>query len=122
LGLSAMEIRQGQGALRITTSRGDKLEGEAARLVLAQQLGFAPPLDALRYWILGVPAPGDAATAEVRDAAGVLTAFSQQGWQLQFEEFRPQPTARGAVQVPARLLAQHAELRLRLVVDSWQLN
>jgi outer membrane lipoprotein LolB len=122
LGLGATEIHFERDALRIMTSRGDKLEGEAAQQVLAQQLGFTPPLGALRYWVLGLPAPFEATSGEVRDAAGLLTAFEQQDWKLQFEEFRPQATAQGTVQVPIRLLAERADLRLRLIIDSWDLQ
>jgi outer membrane lipoprotein LolB len=122
LGLGATEIHFERDALRITTSRGDNLEGEAAQQVLAQQLGFTPPLGALRYWVLGVPTPDAAITGEVRDAAGQLTAFEQQDWKLQFEEFAPQATAQGTVQVPTRLLAQRANLRMRLIIDNWDLQ
>jgi outer membrane lipoprotein LolB len=122
LGLGATEIHFERDALRITTSRGDKLEGEAAQQVLAQQLGFTPPLGALRYWVLGVPTPDNAITGEVRDASGLLTAFEQEDWKLQFEEFRPQATVQGTVQVPTRLLAERANLRLRLIIDNWDLQ
>ncbi len=41
-----------------SSSRGDRLDNDAARAELTNRLGFDPPIDSLRYWVLGVPEPG----------------------------------------------------------------
>ena len=77
---------------------------EAARRggpgLIQEQLGFAPPLDALRYWLLGLPAPGDA--QESRSPGGQLLSLTQQGWLVEYQEYQPQHAAAGTVSLPRR--------------------
>ena len=55
-----------------------------AREGLTQQdSGFDPPLDSLRYWVLGVPEPGHPAQ-ESLDALQRLASLEQDGWQIQY--------------------------------------
>src|SRR5215475_12180995 len=58
LGAGGVQVTSDGSNLSIVTSRGDRLDNDAARAELANRLGFDPPLVSLRYWILGVPEPG----------------------------------------------------------------
>src|SRR5215470_19433215 len=58
LGAGGVQVTSDGTAVSIVTSRGDRLDSDAARAELANRLGFDPPLNSLRYWILGVPEPG----------------------------------------------------------------
>src|SRR6185436_19302472 len=60
LGIGGLRVLLEGEELQIATSRGEKLDGEAARAELERRLGFALPLAELRWWLLGIPAPGDA--------------------------------------------------------------
>ncbi|MGC4028621.1 MAG: lipoprotein insertase outer membrane protein LolB [Steroidobacteraceae bacterium] len=121
LGLGATRVRLGAGALSITTSRGEQLEGDAALAALGTQVGIQPPLAQLRYWVLGLPAP-DSVAEESLDAGGRLAGLAQQGWTVSFNEYRAQRLPQGQVQLPRRLTASHADLRLRMVIDKWNLQ
>lgn len=120
LGMGATQVRIGGDTLSITTSRGEQLEGEAARSALEEQLGMTVPFASLRYWVLGLPAPGSEARQSL-DETGRLAALSQQGWAVTFDEYRVQGAAQGQVSLPRRLTARRDELRLRLVIDRWKL-
>jgi outer membrane lipoprotein LolB len=122
LGAGAMEIHYADGQLHIAGSRGESFAGDDANRLLEQQLGFVPPVDALRYWILGVPAPGGEVSADTTDASGNLSTFSQLGWVLHIDALRPESTALGEVLVPTRLTATRGTLRLRMVMDRWTLG
>ncbi len=121
LGAGGLQVDYSPLQLRVT-SRGDTLVNAEAEQMLARELGFLPPFDALRYWIRGLPAPGTEAAVETLDAAGVLQQLEQQGWMIQFERHVAVNTAAGTVQLPARLTATRDGLRLRLVVDRWRLK
>lgn len=108
--------------LRVTDSRGNTNEGDSARDILSAQLGFVPPFDALRYWVLGLVAPGEPPVSPGLDAEGRITEMWQQGWHIQFERWASQATRAGAVRLPQRLTATRADLRLRLFVDHWKLS
>lgn len=57
-----------------------------AEAVLAQRSGWRLPLAALRYWVLGVPAP-ELAEAHQLDAQGRLLSLAQAGWTLRYSEY-----------------------------------
>ena len=61
LGIGGLRVVLEGEDLQIATSRGEKLDGDAARAELERRLGFALPLAELRWWLLGIPAPGEAA-------------------------------------------------------------
>lgn len=86
----------------------DALEPE-----LVARLGFPLPLDPLRYWVLGVPAPG-------RPADGRGGDFRQDGWQVTVAEFVPVAGAPGPL--PARLTLTRDTTRIRVVVDRWRVG
>ena len=59
LGIGGMRVALDGEQLSITTSGGEHLDGAAARAELEQRLGFELPLAELRWWLLGIPAPGE---------------------------------------------------------------
>ena len=75
------------------------------------RLGFPLPLEPLRYWVLGVPAPE-------LPSAGVGADFDQSGWHVAVTEFAAVAGAPGPL--PARLELTRSSTRIRLVVDHWQ--
>jgi outer membrane lipoprotein LolB len=119
LGSGSLQLQFGEGRLSIE-SRGQKLEDAAAEDSMKEQLGFAPPLDALRYWLLGLAAPGEA--QESRGPGGQLQSLTQRGWLVEYQEYQPQQSREGKVSLPVRLRATREDLRLRVVVDSWRLD
>lgn len=121
LGAGSLRLKFDDEHLHVETSRGQVLEGEEARGALQDQLGFAPPLEALRYWLLGLQAPG-ADAMEERNLDGQLLWLTQHGWRVEYQEFLPQSSAQGALLLPRRLRATREDLRLRVVIDSWRLD
>ena len=101
--------------MNVSTSRGEKLDGPAARDELERKLGFALPLNELRWWLLGIPAPGDANVNQ--DAgSGEIRDFLQNGWRVSINTRAP---ALGFA-LPLRLTAEREGARMKLLVDRWQ--
>jgi outer membrane lipoprotein LolB len=122
--LIALDGPFGAGGLRValdgadfalTTSRGERLDGPAARDALERQLGFALPVQSMRYWLLGVPVPGQPADERLDDRLGRLSGLAQDGWQVEYPDYAQ--TADGPR--PRRLTATRGDARMRLVVESW---
>jgi outer membrane lipoprotein LolB len=100
----------------IRDNRGDvKTSRDAAGLV-RQELGFAVPLARLHYWVICVPRPARDAVPRY-DSAGLLRELKQEGWSLAYEQF---VSAQGVV-LPQKLSAQGDEMKLKLVVDEWEI-
>ncbi len=114
LGAGGVQVTSDGAAVSIVTSRGERLENDAARAELTNRLGFDPPLDSLRYWILGVPEPGRDAQ-ESLDPQQRLATLQQDGWQIRYTDYM----SVGGEWLPSKLTLQRQGVRLRVVVDGW---
>ncbi|MGH8264051.1 MAG: lipoprotein insertase outer membrane protein LolB [Steroidobacteraceae bacterium] len=114
LGAGALEIALDGDKLRVKTSRGEALDGDEARQLIEDRLGAALPLDAMRYWLLGVAAPGSEANETLGDNQR-LAALSQQGWDVHFAEYQP---VAGDL-LPARVDAVRAGVKVKLRIARW---
>ncbi|MBK7115979.1 MAG: outer membrane lipoprotein LolB [Proteobacteria bacterium] len=121
-GAGALQLRFDGAGLTVTTSNGQVLAGDDATLALRQQLGFDPPLAELRRWLLADAAPPEASARVEVGANGRPATLQQQDWQIAFEDYRAQTVKGATVQMPRRIIATRADVRLRLVVDRWQLG
>jgi outer membrane lipoprotein LolB len=122
LGVGSLQLEYSAARLRLQSSRGLRLVDDEAEQVLVRELGFVPPFDALRYWIRGLPAPGDAAAQETRDADGMLQELQQQGWHVRYDRRVTVNTRAGALQLPQKLTATRDALQLKLVIDRWRIK
>ncbi len=117
LGVGGMQIRAQGSRLDVTTSRGEHISDAAAHTELATRLGFDVPIASLRYWVLGVPDPGSAADPVLDPGQQRLAALSQDGWHISYDSY----TATAAGNLPARLTLEREQVRVRLLVQDWQL-
>lgn len=113
----ALRVRLGPAGLLLEDGRGGRLEDEEARRFLADRLGTDLPLGALRYWMLGTPAPGEP-YSEVIGPDGRPSAFDQAGWRVEIARYAPAPA--GAL--PASLKAERGPARVKLVVSRWEIG
>jgi outer membrane lipoprotein LolB len=102
--------------IRIESGNAPPIEVEApfAELepTLVARLGFPLPLSALRYWLLGVPAP------EPQVAIGPDGAFEQLGWRIEPRGFAVAADAPGPL--PGQVQLSRGTTRIRVLVDLWQ--
>jgi outer membrane lipoprotein LolB len=115
LGAGALQVTSDGRSLAVTDGEGRHLDTEQAQVLLRKRLGADLPLGELRYWMLGVPSPGS--PASVADAAEPpRRVIEQSGWRIGYDSFRPA----AGVSLPERFTASQGGVRLRVVVDDWQ--
>ena len=115
LGIGGVRVEiEGEG-IEIATSRGEKLDGQAARDELERRLGFELPLNELRWWLLGIPAPGEAAVNQ-DSGSGEIRDFTQSGWHVSVNTRAPGL----GFSMPQRLTAEREGARLKLFVQAWE--
>lgn len=112
----------GIGAATIS-GRGRQVEIRSAKGVFTTQdpeadirkrLGWSFPVAHLRYWVLGIPAPGSKAEVEY-DRDGRLTSLAQDDWTLEIDEYQDA----GTLQLPRKFEVANDEVRIKVVVDAW---
>ena len=117
LGVSGMQISARGTQLDVLNSRGEHISSDAAHAELRARLGFEVPLTSLRYWVLGVPNPATPAQ-EILDAEQQrLASLAQDGWQVSYAAY----ASAGAEALPARLTLERETVRVRLLIEDWQL-
>lgn len=113
----------GQGVARIIkNAAGVSLETPDQAIVHAQDaesltqssLGFALPLSGLPYWVQAQPIGSDATLRH--NPEGTLDQLGEQGWQIDYLAYR----AVGALQLPGKVFMENLDVKLRLIVDEWQ--
>lgn len=86
---------------------------------LRAELGWTLPVDQLRWWILGLPAPDEPAQMDF-DAHARLARLQQNGWTVDYQEYRAAASLSPVFDLPRRLELAQGDLRLRVLVDQWQ--
>lgn len=120
VGIGSIRLRvQGDAEspdVELETSDGVTVASQAAWDELEARLGAPVPAGNLRFWMLGLAAPGAHQWHEP-DAEGV-TALDQAGWRIEYQQYSSDAGAR----VPVRMRASSGEARVRIVVDRWSLG
>jgi outer membrane lipoprotein LolB len=116
IGVGGVRVVSSAAGLSVTTPKGERLDSDAARAELRTRLGFEPPLASLRYWVLGVPDPGQPATETV-GADQHLAKLEQDGWDIEYSAYTP---ASGG-SLPQRLSMQRGTVHVRLFVSAWHI-
>jgi len=116
LGVGALQVVASPAGLSVADAAGRSVDTEAARAELQARLGADLPWISLRYWMLGLPAPGE--TAAVADAgAAPWRTIEQSGWRIGYDAF----TTEAGLSLPQRFTASRGAVRVRVVVDAWTL-
>jgi outer membrane lipoprotein LolB len=114
LGAGALTLTLEPGQMSLADGSGRRLDAEAGRAELAARLGADLPWDHLRYWLLGLAAPGEQA-ARTDGQEVPLRVIEQAGWRLAYESF----TVEQGIDLPRRFAAERAAVRVRVIVDAW---
>ena len=115
LGIGGLRVQIDGQDIEIATSRGEKLDGQSARDELERRLGFQLPLTELRWWLLGIPAPGEASVNQ--DAgSGEIHDFTQGGWRVSINT----RAAGLGFSLPQKMTAEREGARLKLFVQGWE--
>ena len=115
LGVGALDIETDGSALTVADAAGQSVDADAARERLRARLGADLPLAQMRYWLLGLPAPGESATVDA--PGGTLKTLEQSGWTVKYDAM----AVVDGWAVPRRLTAAREAARVRVVVDEWHL-
>jgi outer membrane lipoprotein LolB len=105
------------GSARLEGLDGGPRVGDDAARLLREATGWEIPVRALAAWVRGARA-AQGGPAQMEFAGdGHLARLQQDGWTLDYSDWRQQPAA--GVELPMRVNAERGDARVRLVVDDW---
>ena len=112
LGQGRVRLGGDEREFAIRDSRGRTTRGLDAERLMQRELGWAAPVQALRYWIQGKPHPGEPVRAE---ASQRPATFEQFGWTVaiagRHDRERRSP--------PSRLVVSRGDVRIIIVCKEW---
>ena len=116
LGVGSLLLTVSGGDLRVETGDGQSYAAQEAQAELEAKLGAPLPTGDLRYWLLGLAAPGDHAWVrpfvEADDAATLL----QEAWRIDYRRFK----VVDGVRLPGKLTAVSGGATVRILIDRWK--
>lgn len=116
IGSVTLQVRGDPEQPQLRLQTGDQvLEAEDAIAELEARLGAIVPAGRLRYWMLGLPAPGEHQWSEP-DAKGTMV-LQQDGWSITYQRYSNEFGPR----LPMRIQASSGAARVRIVIDRWRL-
>lgn len=103
---------------RVTLTQANKppQTGVSAEDILQKNLHWSLPISNFYYWVRGVPAPGNYRANY--DKRGHIMALNQEGWIIQFENYR---RVKG-IDLPHKITAYRVGLRTKIVVKQWTIS
>jgi outer membrane lipoprotein LolB len=114
LGQGSMQLHGDASQVMLMTEEGETINASTPELLLDQQLGWKVPVSALRYWVLGLPAPGD--YQPTLDEYGRLSHLLQDDWEIEFIDYQPQL----GVELPRKVFISNHLAAVKLVISNWQ--
>ena len=114
IGEAALELRGDSGGVELR-AQDEVHRADSPETLLREHTGWSFPLQGLRYWVLGVTAPGMAVEALELDPEGRPEHFFQSGWRIVYQRY----VSVQDIVLPERLDLERAHLEARLVVGRW---
>jgi outer membrane lipoprotein LolB len=111
LGQGAVAIELRGDVVKIDRGNGRVQTSNQPEIFINQQLGLFVPLQSLRFWAVGLP-EADQKFQETSDG------FVQDGWLIAYKEMQKI----GAEAMPHKLAATNEKVKLKLIIDQWNLH
>lgn len=113
-GQRAITLHVTANGAELTSSDGQTLRHTNATQLIQSQVGVFLPVDAVSYWVRGLPFPGYAAHTELNEQ-GYLHILEQNQWRITFQRYQPVAT----LALPTKILAEHPQQTVRIVIHEW---
>lgn len=117
MGRGAWRLHSGPEGASLQMADGTEQSAANVNELIADNVGWPVPLDALHWWARGLAAPGFAENEEI-GPGGLLISLNQFGWQVNFTRY----AAVKGIELPVRLNAKRNDYRVKLAINRWQLG
>jgi outer membrane lipoprotein LolB len=112
LGQTIARLKTDASGATLTAADQREYRASSIESLTRSALGWPLPVGGMRYWVLGLPAPGMALAAVERDQVGRFVRFGQDALQVTIQY------GDAAARRPSRVEVTGADADIRLVIDS----
>lgn len=135
LGSGRVAIAGQPGQVNMQQAGEPPLSATTAEELILYSTGWTIPVTQMVYWVRALPAPHQQVTRWEKNEFDQITLLEQAGWRIQYSDYQPVSTTSGSttsgsgtsgnsaahVLLPRRVIAQHKDVRLTLVIREWLL-
>ncbi len=114
LGQAAMRITGNTQSALIEIAGKDSYQTSTPELALTQQTGLNIPLNALSYWIQGLPAPDQKSTYQL-NKSGHTANVKQAGWKIKYSKYK----LINHIWLPTKISFHNNNTTLLLIIKQW---
>jgi outer membrane lipoprotein LolB len=118
MGAGTTLISAREQGVSLKTSSGDELFDTDADKLISKLNGWPLPVNGLRYWVKGMPAPGSDYKVSKWNEQGLADVMLQDGWRIEFKKYKE---IKGFV-LPGKLFINRQkgeEVDVRLIIRQW---
>lgn len=122
LGAGAIRLDFDRYGVQLSDSKGLLHRGNNAEELLTKIIGWPIPIDALNFWLFGLPNP-EQAYAYQTDEAGSVTMIKQAGWNISYAAHQAYPPREGLLArklTAQKQLPNNQFLTVKIVTKDWQ--
>lgn len=122
LGQKRMHVQGEENKVSLHRAGQPSISADNAEALLQEATGWNLPISQLSYWVRGLPAPKLPSEQLTLGDNGLIAELQQAGWHISYTQYAPQQYLDTQVLLPSRIQAVNDELRLTLVIRTWQLG
>ncbi|MEJ2180769.1 MAG: lipoprotein insertase outer membrane protein LolB [Gammaproteobacteria bacterium] len=116
-GQGAMQLLGSSENVELRMANGKSYQAKDADSLLRQETNWELPIGSLWYWIRGLPNP-DLPVKATLDQQGLIQALQQNDWHVEYKRYQQYD----AFYFPRKIVIQHEDMKLRLIVTQWTVS
>ena len=117
LGQGGAKIQGNSKRVILRSDEGKIYQASTAEELLVRHTGWRVPLEGMRFWARGLPEPGRPNTQKL-GASGHLAELKQSDWLIEFMRYQ----RINNLVLPGKVFMNTDELKVKIVIDSWEIN
>lgn len=121
LGAGAIKLDFDRYGVQLSDQHGLLHRGHSAEALLTEIVGWPIPIDALNYWLFGLPSPEQAYEYQLNEA-GQLSSLRQLGWTIEYSAHQAYPPELGVFArklLALKELSEEQQITVKIVTKSW---
>ncbi len=123
-GIGAVKLEDMDGQGRIISAKHGDIALQNTEEELTALLGYPVPLNAIRFWALGLAEPGKPAQRTMATDGRLLSVLEQGGWRVEYQQYKSVPIPgrddEFSVELPRKVVLSSPEVRILMVFRHWR--